>query len=162
MYTTLDKQLLTLDLDLQNDMAQYQTQSSCNPFGLPNHNWNTRKKNLRLVTSWMCERAPISMGSKICDSCRKKLSKTTVEVIVDKSDSEHGDDDGDEDYSPEAESSELFVDASEAISTLNQCLVTIGESPYVKRKARQRHYLEVKNQPITAILQSKFSASTIS
>ena len=58
-------------------MAQYQTQSCCNPFGLTNHNWSTRKKNLRSVTSWMCERVPISIGSKICDSCRKKLAKTS-------------------------------------------------------------------------------------
>ena len=33
--------------------------------------------------------------------------KTTLEVIVDKSDSEHGDDDGDENSS---DSSEVFVD----------------------------------------------------
>ncbi len=52
--------------------------SCCNPFDLPGHNWNTRQKNLRSVTTWMCERAPIFMDSNICDTCRKKLSNTTV------------------------------------------------------------------------------------
>ena len=135
-------------------MAQYQTQSCCNPFGLTNHNWSTRKKNLRSVTSWMCERVPISIGSNICDSCRKKLAKTTVDMNVQSCSESEDDalsDQGDEHYSPEVEtdSSEVFVDASEAISTLNKCLVTIGETPYVKRKAHQRHYPEEKIKKIT-------------
>jgi len=51
-------------------------QSCCNPSG---HSRGSRRKNLRPVTAWMCERAPqISMGSKVCvysDICRKKMSK---------------------------------------------------------------------------------------
>ena len=51
-------------------------QSCCNPFDIPGHSWGSRRKNLRPVTVWMCERAPhILIGSKICDTCRKKLSK---------------------------------------------------------------------------------------
>ncbi|MCG8622175.1 MAG: hypothetical protein MJE68_09305 [Proteobacteria bacterium] len=78
------------------------------------------------------------MGSKIWDSCRKKLSKTTVEVIVDKPDSEHGNDDEVEDY---FDSSEVFVKINP---------VTIGQqSTYVKQKAHQHHYPEVKIKRIT-------------
>ena len=62
-------------------------QSCCNPFSLPNHNWSNQKKCLISVTSWMRERAPISVGSKICDNCMKKLSQTTMGPHV-KSDSD--------------------------------------------------------------------------
>ena len=31
---------------------------------------------MRPVTNWMCEKHPlVQMGSKICDTCRKKLAK---------------------------------------------------------------------------------------
>ena len=109
--------------------------SCCNPFGLTNHNWTTRKMNLRSVTSWMCERAPISMGSKICDNCRKKLATVDIHVEVD---------------SPEDhEASEVYVDPSEAISSLNHCLAEIGETPYSKHKAHQCHYPKEKIKKIT-------------
>ena len=56
-------------------------QSCCNPFDIPGHTWCSRRKNLRPVTAWMCERAPhISVDSKICDTCRKKLSKESHDV----------------------------------------------------------------------------------
>ena len=56
-------------------------QSCCNPFDILGHTWSSRRKNLRLVTAWMCERASnISIGSKICDMCRKKLSKESQDV----------------------------------------------------------------------------------
>ena len=57
-------------------------ESCCNPFNLPIHTWSTRKNNLRVVQDWMCERAEISMGSKICDSCRKKLAKLPHRVNI--------------------------------------------------------------------------------
>ena len=51
-------------------------QSCYNPFDIPGNSWGSRRKNLRLVAAWMCERAPqIFIGSKTCDTCRKKLSK---------------------------------------------------------------------------------------
>ena len=51
-------------------------QSCCNPFEISDHTWSSRRKNLRPVIAWMCERAPhITIGMKICDTCRKKLSK---------------------------------------------------------------------------------------
>ena len=51
-------------------------QSCCNPFDIPGHNSGSRRNIFRPDTAWMCERAPqISIGSRICDTCRKKLSK---------------------------------------------------------------------------------------
>ena len=54
-------------------------ESCCNPFNFPIHNYNTRKKNLRVVKQWMCDKADISMGSKIYDSCRKSFQSLKQE-----------------------------------------------------------------------------------
>ena len=35
------------------------------PISLPKHNWSSRKKNLHPVSKWMCNKADISVGSKI-------------------------------------------------------------------------------------------------
>ena len=54
----------------------------CNPFNKPNH--FIRKKNqLRFVTKWMCEKASILPGERICDDCRKNLAKATALQIPD-------------------------------------------------------------------------------
>ena len=59
----------------------YMAQSCCNPFGISGHYCSSRRKNLRPVTAWMCETAShITMGIKICDTCRKKLSKESPDV----------------------------------------------------------------------------------
>ena len=56
----------------------------CKLFNIARHAWATRKKNLRFVTRWMCEKAlNILMGSKICDTCRRKLQRTLIEKITD-------------------------------------------------------------------------------
>ena len=50
--------------------------SCCNPFAIPGHESSSRKKNLRIVQEWMVEKVPhISLQSRICDYCRKKLAK---------------------------------------------------------------------------------------
>ena len=76
----------------------------------------------------MCEKAPsISMGSRICDNCRKKLAKipTTSQVSS----------------ASELESeSEFYADTSESLASLNQCLGEIGETQqladYMRHLAR--------------------------
>ena len=46
----------------------------CNPFKEEKH--TTDKKYIRNVTEWMCSlNLNIEMGMKICDKCRKKLSR---------------------------------------------------------------------------------------
>ena len=108
--------------------------SCCNPFDIPGHAWSSRKKNLRPVTEWMCERAPyISIGSKICDTCRKKLSKESP-VLTPEPDSPR----------PKAEEMELYVQTPAAVSSLNKCLAEIGETPYSQSKARAKNYSRQK------------------
>ena len=117
--------------------------SCCNPFDIPGHAWSTRKKNLRPVTEWMCERAPnISIGSKICDTCRKKLSKK-LPVLPPEPDSP----------SVEAEETEVYIQTPAAVSSLNKCLVEIGETPYSQSKARAKNYSRQKVKNITEAMQ---------
>ena len=50
----------------------------CNPFDKANH--SAKRKNLRSVLPWMCERIhSIQLGAKICDECRKQLGKLPKE-----------------------------------------------------------------------------------
>ena len=102
-------------------------QSCCNPFDIPG-------QNLGHVTAWTCERAPhLSIGSKICDTCSKKLSKELQDVtepILSKSDP----------HSPPSsqatESDPLFSSTSEAASSLNMYLAEICETLYSQSKAK--------------------------
>ena len=85
----------------------------------------------------MCERAPhLSLGSKICDRCRKKVNKLAppeppavpdVSLL-------------DPDYVPPA--------SPTAISSINKCLVEIGETPFSKSKARGKKYSQQKIEKI--------------
>ena len=89
--------------------------SCCNPFGLERHSWSSRKKDLRPVSQWMCNKADISMGSKICDFCRKKLAKLPdLETLPE---------------SPGSPTDEQYLDAPEAVATMNRCLLEVGETP---------------------------------
>ena len=99
----------------------------------------------------MCERAPhISIGSKICDTCRKKLSKELQDVtepILSEPDLPSLS------SSQATESDPLFSSASEAASSLNMYLAEIGETPYSQRKARSKSYSRQKVKKITEALQ---------
>ena len=101
----------------------------CNPFDISGHDWSSRKKNLRPVQPWMCEKAPIAMGGKICDSCRKKLAKEpTPSMAVPSVLSSSG---------SEAEEAKQYHE-EKAISSMNKCFEDIGETPFSRRKARQK------------------------
>ena len=94
----------------------------CNPFDIPGHSWNSRKKSLRSVSEWMCNKADITMGSNICDTCRKKLAKYPDLHTVTES-PEQGDSD--------ASTGEKYqLDAPEVVSSVNRCLLEIGETLY--------------------------------
>ena len=124
---------------LEDFALVYMAQSCCNPFDIPGHSWSSRTKNLRPVTAWMCERAPqISIGSKICDTCRKKLSKEPP-VLIPEPDSP----------SSEAEEPEVYVHTPEAVASLNMCLADLGETPYSHIKARGKKYSRQKVEKIT-------------
>ena len=127
-------------------------QSCCNPFDIPGHSWSSRKKNLRLVTAWMCERAPqISSGSKICDTCRRKLS-TEPPVLIPEPDSP----------SSESEETEVYVQTPEAVASLNVCLTEIGDTPYSQIKAPGKNYSRQKFKKNTeAMMRTVISGETI-
>ena len=120
-------------------MAQSQwSNTCCNPFDQHNHSY--KRKNLRPVTKWMCERAPsISMGSKICDNCRKKLAKVPTTPQVSSA----------SEYETE---NEVYADTSESLASLNQCLCEIGETPVSKHKLQQTKYAKQKIKKITTAM----------
>ena len=117
----------------------------CNPFGKKKH--AVARKSLRPVSQWMCEQADtISMGMKICDSCRKKLKTsapaTVTEVVL--SDSSLS-----EPLSPPSKET-LQVEEMEALHFVNQCLEESGQTPLTKR---QLQYPKVTEQKVTSLLQ---------
>ena len=71
----------------------------CNPFGRPEH--SSKRKNLRQVLPWMCEKLPsLTLGEKVCDDCRKKLAQIPT---------------------PSAESAESYGSSQKDASTRTQC-----------------------------------------
>ena len=113
--------------------------SCCNPFDLPGHSWSSRKKNLRPVSEWMCNKAIISMGSKICDTCRKKLAKCPdLDTLTDTDSPGYSD----------APTDEQYLDAPEAVASVNRCLLEIGETP-LPAAARSIKQVEHKMDRLT-------------
>ena len=76
----------------------------------------------------MFERAPhITIGMKICDTCRKNLSKESADVT------ESVTSELDPPTPPSSQATEsdpLFSHSSEAVCSLNVCLAEIGETPF--------------------------------
>ena len=126
-------------------------QSCCNLFDIPGHSWSSRRKNLRPVTVWMCERAPhITIGMKICDTCRKKLSKESPDVtksVISELDPPTPP------SSQATESDPLFSHGSEVVSSLNVCLSEISETPFSQSRAQSKTYFGQKVKKITEVLQ---------
>ena len=113
----------------------------CNPFDISGHDWSSRKKKLRPVQSWMCEKAPIAMGGKICDSCRKKLAKEpTASMAVPSVLSSSG---------SEAEEAKQYREEK----AMNKCFEDIGETPFSRRKARRKDYSRQKIEKLSKALQ---------
>ena len=83
-------------------MAQSQWVSSCcNPFGQPRH--SSKRKNLRPVLAWMCEKmSSLNIGAKICDDCRKKLAQLPTKVSESEELPESSEEDGASSYSEHA------------------------------------------------------------
>ena len=130
-------------------------QSYCNPFDIPGHAWSSRRKNLRSVTAWMCETAPhITIGMKICDTCRKMLSKESLDATKSVT-SEL--DPPTLPSSQATESDPLFSHSSEAVSSLNACLVEIGETPFSQSRAQSKTYCGQKLKKITEALSVQLS-----
>ena len=84
----------------------------------------------------------ITIGMKICDTCRKNLSKESPDVT--KSVTSELD-------PPKYDL--LFSQGSEAVSSLNVCLAEIGETPFSQSRARSKTYSRQKVKKITEALQ---------
>ena len=83
----------------------------------------------------------LSVGSMICDNCRKQLYKLSYSSTQLESQVSDYDD-----------STEVESDLSEPLelSSINQCLEKIGETPIVKSKLSQQKYPKHKVQKISA------------
>ena len=118
----------------------------CNPFQVRGH--TARKSSLRPVAKWMREKnSTIQVGSKICDTCRKKLAKVSntpnhdvdAETVNSSSPTP----------SDSVSDHEIEYEHSEAIGVVNQCLVDLGETPVTKRKLQSKKYKERKLEVLT-------------
>ena len=89
----------------------------CNPFNIPKHGYSSRKKSLRPVSKWMLNKAKISMESKICDSCRKKLKQLPdLDTVT-------------ESFAECDAADDQYIDTSQAVTAVNKCLREIGATP---------------------------------
>ena len=128
-------------------MAEGWTNVCCNPFGKPNH-FVRNQRQLRVVKGWMCEKAPtIFEGQKICDSCRKELTKMSsvmeTSMACPESDSE-----------PEKDFEPLQFESCESVSVVNTCLETLGETPITKEKLRYKAKSQHKVERITTMIEN--------
>ena len=115
-------------------MAQSQwTNSCCNPFEQSNN--SCKRKRLGPVAKWTCP--SISVGSKICDACRKKLAKVPTTLSS---------------ASEIEQESEVYVDIPESLASINQCLGKMGETPVSKTKLQQTNYPKQKIKKITTAM----------
>lgn len=121
----------------------------CNPFKKDRH--QGVKRSVRPVTDWMCDMFDtIVVGMKICDSCRKELSKqkqvtdTTDDCLV-----------------PVANTTrptnvdESFVALDVTLEYLNKSLSSLEESPVAKRKLQMKSYCDKKYSKIKKCLTEK-------
>ena len=107
----------------------------------------------------MCEQAAnISVGMRICDSCRKALTRTPPclpEVESQPS------------VLPEPESSlqsgsprrqsppcseELQFESSKSLKQMNQCLEDVGKTPVTRKKLRSKKYVDKKLDEVTEMV----------
>ena len=122
--------------------------SCCDPFKKPGH---AVKKSLQPVTKRMCEINPhlgLSVGSRICDNCRKHLGRTSSMTlstadIVSSSSSSHQSSISSI-ASPELHDHE--TERLESLKAVNLCLEDLGETPITMRKARSKKYSKEQNR----------------
>ena len=114
--------------------------SCCNPFDLPRHNWSSRQKKLRPVLEWMCRKAAVSVGAKICDVCRKKLAKQPDLDALPGSPVHQ---------STDALPDSQYFDTPEAVASVNRCLREFGETPLPAAACMNYKQIEQKMDKIT-------------
>ena len=124
-------------------MAHEWRSTCCNPFNKKDH--TAKRTNLRPVSEWMCEKdSKLSIGSKICDVCRKKLATTIPEPQHEPS--------TDKSPTPSPPWSPLPEEECKSVKFINECLEDIGETPITKRKLRTKKYSEQKLEHLTTMM----------
>ena len=114
----------------------------CNPFSKAQH--SSKRKNLRPVVPWMCEKLPsLTIGDKICDDCRKKFTKLSMPRTKSSQES----------ACASTASEEKVLHQQGSLESVNQCLTTIGESPIMKKKLQQIKYPKEKLKKIKAAVE---------
>lgn len=120
----------------------------CNPFNLSGH--QKRRNSLRPVTAWMKEKfRGIGEGARICDSCRKKLTKV---VNVDEECSLEGGNVAKDDR--DFESLESF---GPSVSVSNESL-SVKVTPNWKRRAGNRKCFKHNQAKVKSSSTSKLAA----
>jgi hypothetical protein len=98
--------------------------------------------NLRNILPWMTENLPqLNSGHKVCDKCRKKVSKLKCDVST-----KQNDDDSDE--------IEQFAKVI-AMQSLNESLQLIGESPIKEKRHGKGKYPTRKMKRIEKALKTR-------
>ena len=106
----------------------------CNPFDKANH--SSKRKNVRSVLPWMCERIPsIQPGAK---ECTKQLGKLPIPDPTTES----------SECTPVTESVDLDEESDSCrnlptLESVNQCLGEIGETPVVKKNCNKSIILRI-------------------
>ena len=97
----------------------------------------------------MCEKAEVSVGSKICDSCRKKLAKLPDLRIIESPA-----------WCVSPLRDEPYVDVPEAMAAMNHCLSEIGETPLSKSERHNPKRVEDKVEKLTEAMMGLFIDDT--
>ena len=117
-------------------MAQSQWRNSCcNPFDHCNHSY--KRKNLRPVAKWMCERAPsISLHVRSVKTAGRSLPLQPMKFAL----------------LLNWNQKVKFMLVPDSLASLNQCLGKIGETPISKHKLQRSNYPKQKIKKITTAM----------
>ena len=133
----------------------------CNPFGLERHSKRVCK---RKVTSHMCKKVPhLVVGDAICDSCRLKISKMSINIRKEDNDNETeaGKSTSEEERKSTSEEDYVPESTEDVVSNLNKLLTPLGESPVSKHKlSRLKCYAQRKASAATQAINEMLNVST--
>lgn len=123
----------------------------CNPLGKSGH---TRfRKNLRKVQPWMVQKCPnITVEQKICSSCRKTISEMPGPSCILETDAEAEQPELSDDKSEGQVKSEIWTDRDTTLDSLNDTLLSLGETPVKKKRLGVGQYSKKKFQKIGELI----------
>lgn len=120
----------------------------CNPFNKANH--SSKQKGLRPVLEWMTNKLPtLPIDGKICDICRRELGKLQEFIEEEKQEVIQSG------PSNEPDSTIEELDKELALSSLNESLHNLGESPVEKKRLSQKKYPKEKMKRVEKAFKRK-------